>query len=74
MDKSTLIFSSCVFYLKRWIPESARWLLANGREEEAQKYLIQCAKMNGKHSSTHKLDTEVNISNYPLSYYYDNQF
>lgn len=42
-----------------WIPESARWLLANGRVEEAQKYLIQCAKMNGKHSYTHKLDTET---------------
>ncbi|KAF4107376.1 solute carrier family 22 member 7a [Onychostoma macrolepis] len=40
-----------------WIPESARWLLANGRVDEAQKYLIQCAKMNGKH--THKLDTET---------------
>uniref|UniRef100_A0A672T913 Solute carrier family 22 member 7-like n=1 Tax=Sinocyclocheilus grahami TaxID=75366 RepID=A0A672T913_SINGR len=38
---------------------SARWLLANGRVEEAQKYLIQCAKMNGKHSYTHKLDTET---------------
>ncbi|XP_073682253.1 solute carrier family 22 member 7a [Garra rufa] len=42
-----------------WIPESARWLLANGRVEEAQKYLIQCAKMNGKDSYTHKLDTET---------------
>ncbi|KAI2659107.1 Solute carrier family 22 member 7 [Labeo rohita] len=42
-----------------WIPESARWLLTNGRVEEAQKYLIQCAKMNGKHSYTHKLDTET---------------
>ncbi|TRY87435.1 hypothetical protein DNTS_017194 [Danionella cerebrum] len=40
-----------------WIPESARWLLANGRVEEAQKYLIQCAKMNGKYSD--KLDTET---------------
>lgn len=41
----------------RWIPESARWLLANGKVEEAKKYLVQCARMNGKHSA--KLDSEV---------------
>ncbi|GAA6233137.1 solute carrier family 22 member 7-like [Lates japonicus] len=42
-----------------WLPESARWLLANGRAEEAQRYLVQCAKMNGKNENTSKLDTEV---------------
>ncbi|KAM9314905.1 solute carrier family 22 member 7a [Pholidichthys leucotaenia] len=42
-----------------WLPESARWLLTNGRVEEAQKYLIQCAKMNGKSEFTSKVDTEV---------------
>ncbi|KAA0707601.1 Tau-tubulin kinase 1 [Triplophysa tibetana] len=41
----------------RWIPESARWLLANGKVEEAQKYLIKCAKMNGKTRYMEKLDT-----------------
>ncbi|XP_044045313.1 solute carrier family 22 member 7a [Siniperca chuatsi] len=41
-----------------WLPESARWLLANGRAEEAKKYLVQCAKMNGKNEYTSKLDTE----------------
>ncbi|XP_035035385.1 solute carrier family 22 member 7a [Hippoglossus stenolepis] len=40
-----------------WLPESARWLLANGRVEEAQKYLVQCATMNGK--NTTKLNTEA---------------
>ncbi|KAI7794988.1 solute carrier family 22 member 7a [Triplophysa rosa] len=40
-----------------WIPESARWLLANGKVEEAQKYLIKCAKMNGKSRYMEKLDT-----------------
>uniref|UniRef100_A0A3B1JYG3 Solute carrier family 22 member 7a n=1 Tax=Astyanax mexicanus TaxID=7994 RepID=A0A3B1JYG3_ASTMX len=39
-----------------WVPESARWLLVNGRVEEAQRVLQQCAKMNGK---TSKLDKEV---------------
>ncbi|XP_051967545.1 solute carrier family 22 member 7a [Xyrauchen texanus] len=42
-----------------WIPESARWLLANGKVEEAQKYLLQCAKMNGKYSYTDKLNIET---------------
>ncbi|KAM4584165.1 solute carrier family 22 member 7a [Odontesthes bonariensis] len=42
-----------------WLPESARWLLANGRTEEAKKYLVQCAKINGKNENTSKLDTEV---------------
>ncbi|KAK6300232.1 hypothetical protein J4Q44_G00283300 [Coregonus suidteri] len=42
-----------------WIPESARWLLANGKVKEAKKYLVQCAKMNGKYGYTAKLDTET---------------
>ncbi|KAK2824647.1 hypothetical protein Q5P01_021822 [Channa striata] len=29
-----------------WIPESARWLLANGKVERAQFYLDKCAKFN----------------------------
>lgn len=58
----TFIPLSCATYLKRWIPESARWLLANGRVEEAQKYLINCAKMNGKYSYTQKLDIEVTLA------------
>ncbi|KAJ8002193.1 hypothetical protein DPEC_G00177280 [Dallia pectoralis] len=49
-----------------WIPESARWLLANGKMEEGKKYLVQCAKMNGKHGFAAKLDVEtlskVNVS------------
>ncbi|XP_041789476.1 solute carrier family 22 member 7a [Chelmon rostratus] len=40
-----------------WLPESARWLLANGRVEEAKKYLVRCAEMNRKNTS--KLETEV---------------
>ncbi|XP_015260144.1 PREDICTED: solute carrier family 22 member 7-like [Cyprinodon variegatus] len=42
-----------------WLPESARWLLANGRTEEAKKYLVQCAKINRTYQNTTKLDTEV---------------
>ncbi|XP_036409372.1 solute carrier family 22 member 7a [Megalops cyprinoides] len=42
-----------------WIPESARWLLANGKVEKAQTYLARCAKMNGKCCYTAKMDTET---------------
>ncbi|XP_057699007.1 solute carrier family 22 member 7-like isoform X2 [Corythoichthys intestinalis] len=31
----------------RWMPESARWLIANGKLEEAHLCLVKCAKMNG---------------------------
>ncbi|KAG7462911.1 hypothetical protein MATL_G00189750 [Megalops atlanticus] len=31
-----------------WIPESARWLIANGKVEKAYTYLEKCAKFNGK--------------------------
>ncbi|XP_061626965.1 solute carrier family 22 member 7a [Phyllopteryx taeniolatus] len=34
-----------------WLPESARWLLANGRTIEARECLLRCAKMNGKNAS-----------------------
>lgn len=42
-----------------WIPESARWLLANGKVEKAQFYLDRCSKFNkGKKLSPQvKLET-----------------
>ncbi|XP_034043545.1 solute carrier family 22 member 7a [Thalassophryne amazonica] len=42
-----------------WLPESARWLLVNGRTEEAKRFLVQCARMNGKNEHTCKLEPEV---------------
>lgn len=45
--------------LLRWVPESARWLLANGKVEKAKKFLLQCAKINQKSENVSKLDTEV---------------
>ncbi|KAL3063417.1 hypothetical protein OYC64_003060 [Pagothenia borchgrevinki] len=32
----------------RWLPESARWLLANGKADAAHYYITQCAKTNNR--------------------------
>ncbi|KAJ0050708.1 hypothetical protein NL108_005092, partial [Boleophthalmus pectinirostris] len=42
-----------------WLPESARWLLVNGRTREARRFLVQCAKMNKRNEQISKLDLEV---------------
>uniref|UniRef100_A0A3B4AY89 Major facilitator superfamily (MFS) profile domain-containing protein n=1 Tax=Periophthalmus magnuspinnatus TaxID=409849 RepID=A0A3B4AY89_9GOBI len=42
-----------------WLPESARWLLVNGRTKEARTFLVQCAIMNKRNEQTSKLDLEV---------------
>lgn len=46
---------------RRWIPESARWLLANGKVERAQFYLRKCAKFNKRQVSS-KFELEVSES------------
>ncbi|XP_059189465.1 solute carrier family 22 member 7-like [Centropristis striata] len=43
----------------RWMPESARWLIANGKLEQAQLYLKKCAKMNRTEDLVHTLKTET---------------
>uniref|UniRef100_A0A3Q2ZF91 Solute carrier family 22 member 7-like n=1 Tax=Kryptolebias marmoratus TaxID=37003 RepID=A0A3Q2ZF91_KRYMA len=45
-----------------WLPESARWLLANGRTEEAKKYLDQCAKINRRDQNTPKKVTVSKVT------------
>ncbi|XP_030584647.1 solute carrier family 22 member 7-like [Archocentrus centrarchus] len=42
----------------RWMPESARWLIANGKLEQAQIYLKKCASMNRTDESIQTLKTE----------------
>ncbi|XP_048452560.1 solute carrier family 22 member 7 [Rhincodon typus] len=42
-----------------WIPESARWLLANGKTKEAQVSLRKCAKVNKRLGSDLGLSSEV---------------
>ncbi|XP_011927491.1 PREDICTED: solute carrier family 22 member 7 isoform X4 [Cercocebus atys] len=32
----------------RWVPESARWLLTQGHVKEAHRYLLHCARLNGR--------------------------
>ncbi|KAJ0033776.1 hypothetical protein NQD34_000883 [Periophthalmus magnuspinnatus] len=32
----------------RWLPESARWLMANGKADEAYYYIKKCAEMNNR--------------------------
>lgn len=41
------------------MPESARWLIANGKLEQAQIYLKNCANMNRTEESIHTLEIEV---------------
>ncbi|KAJ8013823.1 hypothetical protein DPEC_G00033790 [Dallia pectoralis] len=43
----------------RWTPESARWLIANGRFEKANFYLQQCAQMNQKEEFALKITPET---------------
>ncbi|NXN56727.1 S22A7 protein, partial [Rynchops niger] len=31
-----------------WVPESARWLIANGKVKQAHGHLLRCARMNGR--------------------------
>ncbi|EAX04171.1 solute carrier family 22 (organic anion transporter), member 7, isoform CRA_a [Homo sapiens] len=31
-----------------WVPESARWLLTQGHVKEAHRYLLHCARLNGR--------------------------
>ncbi|OXB80836.1 UNVERIFIED_CONTAM: hypothetical protein H355_003747 [Colinus virginianus] len=35
-----------------WVPESARWLIANGKVKQAHKHLLKCARMNGRKDFT----------------------
>ncbi|KAI1886345.1 hypothetical protein AGOR_G00213040 [Albula goreensis] len=43
----------------RWVPESARWLIANGRVDTAHYYLRKCAKMNRREGFAAKIKPET---------------
>ncbi|XP_023383298.1 solute carrier family 22 member 7 isoform X2 [Pteropus vampyrus] len=42
-----------------WVPESARWLLTQGQVEEARRYLLRCARINGKPVGEDSLSLEA---------------
>lgn len=46
----------------RWLPESARWLAANGEAEAAHQYLVQCAEMNNRAKSMEAVTSNVCFS------------
>jgi len=46
----------------RWIPESARWLLAHGKVEKAKFYLDKCAEFNKRGDLSDKIKLEVSLS------------
>ncbi|XP_047433321.1 uncharacterized protein LOC125003430 [Mugil cephalus] len=43
----------------RWMPESARWLIANGKLDQAKVYLQKCAEMNRTKELSHTLKAET---------------
>lgn len=45
----------------RWLPESARWLLANGKTQDAHRYIMKCAKMNNREEEVKNLTQEVHF-------------
>ena len=49
----------------RWVPESARWLIANGKLAEAQTSLRLCAKINQTEEFAETLTPEVSVSKTP---------
>ncbi|XP_051579556.1 solute carrier family 22 member 7-like [Myxocyprinus asiaticus] len=58
-----------------WIPESARWLIANGKPDMAYKYLQKCANFNERRHFMSRvkpetLSTIVSVDNQGHSYTY----
>ncbi|XP_072239937.1 solute carrier family 22 member 7-like [Leuresthes tenuis] len=43
----------------RWLPESARWLISNGKVDSAHFYLSKCAKVNRREAFMADLKPEV---------------
>ncbi|XP_028316683.1 solute carrier family 22 member 7-like [Gouania willdenowi] len=43
----------------RWLPESARWLMANGKVDAAHRYIMQCSKMNNRSKSMSAITPET---------------
>lgn len=46
----------------RWLPESARWLLANGKAAAAHRYIMECAEINGRTKCLENVTPDVYFS------------
>ncbi|XP_016125265.1 solute carrier family 22 member 7-like isoform X2 [Sinocyclocheilus grahami] len=53
---SPLLLATAIWW---WIPESARWLIANGKAETAYKYLQKCATFNKRRDFTSRVKLEA---------------
>ncbi|XP_016090933.1 solute carrier family 22 member 7-like [Sinocyclocheilus grahami] len=53
---SPLLLSTVLWW---WVPESARWLIANGKAEKSHYYLHKCAVMNCKEEVISKIKPEA---------------
>uniref|UniRef100_A0A671WHJ8 Solute carrier family 22 member 6 n=1 Tax=Sparus aurata TaxID=8175 RepID=A0A671WHJ8_SPAAU len=49
-----------------WLPESARWLISNGKVESAHFYLTKCAKVNGREQFMADINLEVLSKEIPV--------
>lgn len=61
--KLRLKLATYILSCARWLPESARWLLANGKGDEACQYIMKCAKMNNREKKVENLTSEVYFKN-----------
>ncbi|KAF4084524.1 hypothetical protein AMELA_G00129730 [Ameiurus melas] len=59
IDSFSWTFGYMVLPVMGWVPESARWLIANGKVEKAQYYLQKCAVMNKRTTGISILKPEV---------------
>ncbi|XP_017263812.1 solute carrier family 22 member 7-like [Kryptolebias marmoratus] len=43
----------------RWLPESARWLVAKGKANAAHQYIVKCAEINNRSKSITSITPEI---------------
>ncbi|NXI94113.1 S22A7 protein, partial [Psophia crepitans] len=56
-----LLSAVCLWW---WVPESARWLIANGKVKQAHRHLLRCARMNGRKDFAVSPEEDVPLTTY----------
>ncbi len=56
-----------VYFIRRYIPESPRYLLIDGREKEAREVLLQVARENGVTLEIDRLQAQERIAKVPVA-------